>query len=110
MSTIAINNGYSRILLAALLAIAMLVMGGCGEIHSRAEFTTLVTDKSEDEVKKNIGKPASVDTSNPKLVTWTYTGATFDGENKNAQDAKTIVSFAPNPANGKLKVVSVKFN
>ena len=102
--------GYASVRAMVVAAFAMLVMAGCGDIHSRGEFTTLVTDKSEDEVVKNIGKPASVDASNPARVTWTYKTASYDIAKQNARDDKAVVVFAPNPSTGKLKVVEVKFN
>jgi hypothetical protein len=43
----AINGGFARVLGAVLLAAAMLGLSGCGDIHARSEFTTLVMDKSK---------------------------------------------------------------
>jgi|SRR5687767_10191599 hypothetical protein len=104
------DRGYATARAAVVLGFSMLAMAGCGDIHSRGEFTTLVTDKSEEEVVKNVGKPASVDASNPARVTWTYKTASYDIARQNARDDKTVVVFAPNPATGKLKAVEVKFN
>ena len=47
MAITATNSGLTRILGALLLAAALLGMTGCGDIHARGEFTTLVMDKSD---------------------------------------------------------------
>ena len=50
-----------------------------------------------------------MDDSNPAHVTWTYEAKTFDYENNNKRDTKTLVIFERDAATGKLKVTDVKF-
>jgi hypothetical protein len=74
---------------------AALTLAGCGDLYDRKDFETYVKDKSEQEVRSKVGKPAAVDSSNPERVVWTYNVATFDSTNKNARDQKTLVVFKP---------------
>src|SRR5687768_16054082 len=72
----------------ALLSVAAIVaftVAGCGDLYDRKDFESYVRDKSEEEVRKKVGKPATVDSSNPERVVWTYNTATFDTDNKNTQ-------------------------
>ncbi len=102
-------NGWSRVRRVAGLAVAALVLAGCGEIYDRNDFTKLVVGKSEQEVTKGVGKPAVVDSSNPDRVTWTYNAVTFDLEKSNRRDPKTIVVFTRDAAKGTLRAAEVKY-
>ncbi len=93
----------------SLLIAAALLLAACGNIFSRADFTTMVMDKSEEEVTSKAGKPAEVDATNPGHVVWTYKLETFNNENGNKRDDKTKVIFEPRGPNGKLKVTNVEF-
>ena len=101
------GGGKLSRLVQAVLAVAIFALAGCGDLYDRKDFETSVRDKSEDEVRKKVGKPAAVDSSNPERVTWTYNGTTFDPTNKNARDQKTVVVFKP--IGGKLKAVEVTY-
>lgn len=92
----------------ALLIAGALLLAACGDIHSRSDFSTMVMNKSEEEVKTAAGKPAEIDNSNPDRVVWTYKLETFDVDNGNKRDAKTIVIFEKGPG-GKLRVTNVQF-
>ena len=96
-----------RALCAALLALPLL-LAGCGEIHTRDDFTKAVMTRSEPEVQKQFGKPTSVDSQNPKRVIWTYKSTTFNVDKGNARDDKTLVIFEKD-GDGKLKVTAVEF-
>jgi hypothetical protein len=109
MVTIRNNGILARALGAAALVIAMVVVSGCGEFFGRSDFSSYVMGKTEAEVIDKVGKAASVDASNPAHVTWTYESKTFDYENQNKRDAKTLVIFERDAATGKLKVTDVKF-
>ncbi len=98
-----------KISVAAFLGAAGLSLGGCGELYERTDFVKNVQGKSDVEVQKAVGKPASIDASNPGRVTWTYTSTTFDLERGNKRDAKTIVVFKPEAAGGKLKAAEILY-
>jgi|SRR3972149_3649177 len=98
-----------KLSIAAVLAVAGLSLGGCGDLYERTDFANSVQGKSDAEVKKAVGKPASVDASDPGRVTWTYHSTTFDIGNANKQDTKTIVVFKPEAAGGKLRAVEILY-
>jgi len=109
MVTLRNNSVLARLPGAAALAIATLVLGGCGDIYGRSDFAGYVTGKSEQEVVKMVGKADAIDASDAAHVTWTYKGKTFDLERQNKRDARTLVIFERDSVNGKLKVAAVKF-
>jgi len=98
-----------KISVAAFLVAASLSLGGCGDLYERTDFANNVQGKSDAEVRKAVGKPASVDASDPGRVTWTYHSTTFNIGNANKQDAKTIVVFKPEAAGGKLRAVEILY-
>lgn len=91
---------------AVLLALTACSGGGGGQ--QRGLFTGYVTDKTEDEVVAKVGKPDSVDSSNPNTPKWVYKKKTFDPDNRNQVDNETILIFQKD-ASGKLKVTQVIF-
>jgi hypothetical protein len=92
---------------AAACAIAALALAGCGPVYERSDLLKEVQNKSEAEVQKALGKPASIDASNPDRVIWTYNGASFDLANGNKRDAKDLIIFAR--VGDKLTVTDVQF-
>ena len=92
---------------AAILAIC-LVLGACSERVNREDFATLLKGKTEQEVLKVAGKPATVDDKAADRHVWTYTSRTFDVNNKNKFDAKTIVIFSRS-AEGKMVMTEMQF-
>ena len=99
-----------QLLGAAALATLLATGAGCSDSgHPRGMFTGRVVDKTEEEVVADIGKPASVDKSNPGRVKWVYKKKTFDPDNMNAPDNETILVFKRDTS-GKLKVSEVTFN
>ena len=104
-----VKDGFLRALaLPGIIALSF-ALGGCSGVSSRDDFAARVKDKSEQEVTKEVGKPAAVDNSRPDRVTWTYTSRTFNLENKNKLDQKTVVVFGPTSRDGKLKVLDVMY-
>ena len=101
--------GLKRFALVAALLAPILWIAGCGEIYSRGDFTTKVMNKSETDIIKEIGKPSNVDSSNPNRVIWTYTSKTFNIENQNTRDAKTMLIFEHKGTAGALMVTNVEF-
>ena len=92
---------------AAVLLAVCLTLAACGERTNRDDFAQLIKGKTEQDVLKNAGKPASVDEKSDVHV-WTYNSRTFDVGNQNQTDPKTVVIFTPNPE-GKWVVAEVKF-
>lgn len=105
----AFSSRLPRVLGAVTLAVAMLAVTGCGEFYGRDDFKGYVMSKSDAEVVKKIGKPAAVNDSDPKRVTWTYNSVTYDVDNQNKKDSRTLVIFSRDPQNGKMAVVDVQF-
>jgi len=97
-------------LIAALcgLSIALAACSGPGGGQQRGLFTGYVTDKTEEEVAGKVGKPDSVDSSNPNTLKWVYKRKTFDPDNQNQVDNETILIFQKD-ASGKFKVRQVVF-
>lgn len=91
-------------------SVMMSLATGCADSgHPRGMFSGYVMDKSEAEVTDKVGKPDSVDASNPERVRWVYKRKTFDPDNMNKPDAETIVIFKRDPASGKLKVAELDY-
>lgn len=98
-----------RELLVAALCGAFLTVAACADGgQPRGLFTGYVTDKTEEEVIEKVGKPNSVDNSNPNTPKWIYRRKTFDPDNSNQVDNETILIFQKD-AGGKLKVRQVVF-
>ena len=102
-----IDNPLRAAATAAILAIS-LVLGACSERTNREDFVTLLKGKTEQEVLKVVGKPNTADDKSGERHVWTYTSRTFDVNNQNKFDAKTIVIFSPS-AEGKMVVTQVLF-
>jgi hypothetical protein len=95
---------------AAFAAALSLSIGltACGNTYSRDDFTTAAMGKSEQEITTQFGKPAEVDESNPEHVVWVYKRETFNLQDQNKIDSKTIVIF-DGPA-GSRHVAKVDFS
>jgi hypothetical protein len=98
---------------AFLVAVAcsVLILAGCSGSFSgtaRGLFTGYVMDKTEEEVVAKVGKPASIDTSTPSTLRWTYKKKTFDPDNQSLIDNETILIFQKD-ASGKFKCIQVIF-
>jgi len=92
---------------AALLA-TCLVVSACSERVNREDFSQMTKGKTEPEVLKYAGKPDAKDEQKGDLHVWTYKHRTFDVQNSNKFDDKTVVIFSP-AADGKMAVAEVKF-
>lgn len=92
---------------AAILA-ASFALGACSERTNREDFSTLINGKTAQEVRKNAGKPDNVDEASADRHVWTYTSRTFDIQQNNKMDTKTVVVFTRSPE-GKMVVAEVKF-
>ena len=102
-----INDRLRAAATAVTLAVCF-ALGACSEKINREDFATQLKGKTEQEVLKNAGAPTSKDEARKDRHVWTYTSRTFDVQNNNKFDAKTIVIFTPS-AEGKMVVAEVKF-
>jgi hypothetical protein len=106
-------RGNNKKSLGRRLAIAVtagcFVLAGCTEKLSRDDFASRVKDKSDTEVATIIGKPATVDTSQPDRVAWVYNSRTFNIAEGNKFDTKAVVVFGKSASDGKLRTIDVAF-
>jgi len=83
-------NAFLRTLAAAMIAATLLAACGHGG-YSRGLFQGNVVGKTEAEIKGQMGEPAEVDRQNPESPVLVYVDKTFDPDNGNKVDAKTLV-------------------
>jgi hypothetical protein len=102
------RSKYLRTAAAASLLATCVMVCACSERSNREDFATRLKGKTEQEVLTNAGKPATVDNTQPEHPAWTYTSRTFDVQNQNKFDAKTVVIFSRS-SEGKLVVSEVRF-
>lgn len=97
----------SRGLLMALVAAVTLT--ACSGAYQRGIFEGYVVDASEEQIAAKVGKPDEVDAKDPSAVRWIYTKKTFDPDNMNKTDEKTIIVLKKDPKTGKLVGAEVQF-
>jgi hypothetical protein len=90
------------------VALAALALTACSELMSRGDFEARVKDKTEHQVRKDIGKPLEVDTTAADTVKWVYGKRTFNIEDGNKFDSRIVVVFSPSH-DGTLKATEVHF-
>ena len=98
-----------RIAAAGIVAAAILGLAGCQPVQTRDDFKGTVMNKTPDEVQSRLGKPHTVDESDPSKLVWIYNEVTFDLENNNKRDPKARVIFTRGAAASKPSVVEVDF-
>ena len=93
-------------------AVALAVLAACGPTggYQRGLFTGYVVGATEEEIANKIGKPEEVDNSDAKAPRWVYKKKTFDPDNQNQVDARTIVIFRKDETTGKMKGSDVIFS
>ena len=99
-------NSRCKGLLMALIAAATLA--ACSGGYQRGIFQGYVIDATEEQITNKIGKPDAIDTSDPNAPRWTYNKKTFDPDNANRDDEKTIIVMKKDKA-GKLVGAEVIF-
>ena len=67
----------------------------------RGQFHGYVVGKTEDQIIAQVGQPTEVDNANPEKPIWVYKKKTFNVEDRNAVDEKTLV-YMKKGADGKL--------
>ena len=81
-----------RAVKTAIVIAAFALVAGCSAgTHSRGQFTGYVVGSAAEEIQSKVGKPASVDESNPDKPRWVYHKKTFDPDNFNHVDDTTTV-------------------
>jgi hypothetical protein len=93
--------------LMAAAAVALLVACGQGGFQ-RGVFYGKVIDKTPDEVVSSFGKPESIDQSAPENPRYIYSKKTFNPDDMNKVDDKTIVEFEKGK-DGQLHVSDVSY-
>jgi type IV secretory pathway TrbF-like protein len=96
------------IAVGALAGTMLLAACGSGG-YQRGIFTGYVVDATEEEITNKVGKPDQVDGADPNAPRWIYVKKTFDPDNMNQIDAKTIVVMKKDEKTGKLKGAEVIF-
>ena len=97
-------------LLAAAAACCALVLSACGDTgggYPRGVFYGLVIDKTEAQVKSKLGEPAEVQRLDEDHIRFVYRGKTFDPDNLNASDGRTVLELERK--DGRLIVVDVTY-
>ena len=100
-------TGRYRTALVALITAVTLT--ACSGGYQRGIFQGYVIDSTEDQVTNKIGKPDLVDNADPNAPRWVYTKKTFDPDNQNKTDEKTVVVFKKDPKTGKFVGAEVQF-
>ena len=103
------HSSSARRLAGLIAAVAFVTLAACakGGDYSRGVFHGLVTDKTPAEVEKAVGKPVAVEKTADGEA-WIYEFKTFDNENMNKVDARSVVMFAM-AADGKPHVKSIDY-
>jgi hypothetical protein len=93
--------------LAGCVVAAVLAACGAGGFQ-RGVFYGKVIDRTPEEVTSSFGKPDAMDTSIPDSPRFVYVKKTFNPDNENRVDEKTIIDFAKN-RDGKTICVDVSY-
>ena len=92
---------WNRVSQCFAALIAMLVLAGCNSDYPRGQFSGYVIGKTEDQIIAQVGKPTEVDNSDPANPVWVFKKKTFNTDDRNAVDDKTLVYMKKGP-DGKL--------
>jgi hypothetical protein len=91
----------------AWFSVAILVACGQGGFQ-RGVFYGKVIDRTPEEVAGSFGKPDEVRPAADSGLSYVYTRKTFNPENQNQVDEKTVVEFAKNKE-GKVVCIDVSY-
>ncbi len=82
------------ILRTAVVIGALAALAGCSSgTYQRGMFQGYVIGSTAEEITSKVGKPDSIDASNPDKPRWVYQKKTFDPDNFNKADEKATVIF-----------------
>jgi hypothetical protein len=95
------------VLMAIIIAVTLTACSGGG--YQRGIFQGYVIDATEEQITSKIGKPDQIDASDPNAPRWIYVKKTFDPDNQNKVDEKTVVVLRKDSKTGKLVGAEVQF-
>ena len=102
------RRGFARWLAVAAIGAMVSACGPTGG-YQRGLFQGYVVGATEEEIESKVGKPDSKDAGDAKAPRWIYVKKTFDPDNANQIDARTIV-ILQRGADGKLRGTDVIFS
>lgn len=95
---------------AILMALAIAVtLTACSGGYQRGIFQGYVIDATEEQITSKIGKPDQIDNKDPNAPRWVYNKKTFDPDNQNKTDEKTVIVLKKDPKTGKFVGAEVQF-
>jgi hypothetical protein len=97
---------FKRVLAASTIAALLAACGQGG--FQRGVFYGKVIDKTPEEVVSSFGKPDAIDQAIPDSPRYIYSNKTFNSDDMNKVDEKTIVDFAKGK-DGQLHVTEVSY-
>ena len=97
---------YRTALMALITAVALTA---CGGAYQRGIFQGYVIDVPEEEITSKIGKPDQVDNADPNAPRWVYNKKTFDPDNQNRVDERTVIVLKKDAKSGKFVGAEVQF-
>jgi hypothetical protein len=102
-------KNLSRSVVLAMVCLSTIFLAACdgGRGYSRGVFHGIVIDKTEAEITDKLGKPESIQMIGDDAMRYTYRRKTFDPDNLNQIDDRTIIEFEKKA--GKMIVVDVSF-
>ncbi|MFN0161134.1 MAG: hypothetical protein ACKVQQ_07885 [Burkholderiales bacterium] len=92
---------------ATFAFLAMMISGCWSSQYTRGLFQGYVMEQTQEAVAEKFGKPDEIDASDTKHPRWIYKNKTFDPDNGNQSDARTILHF--DEKGGKLVVSDVSY-
>jgi hypothetical protein len=92
----------------ALVLAATAMLAACSGAYTRGIFQGYVVGATEEEITSKVGKPDAVDGKDPSALRWTYNKKTFDPDNMNRTDEKTVIVLRKDAA-GKFVGAEVQF-
>ena len=82
---------FARITFVSIVLVSAAFLAGCMGTHSRGQFHGYVVGVPAEEIEGRMGKPVAVDAADPNHPRWVYEKKTFDPDNMNKVDDKTII-------------------
>ena len=97
---------YKTALMALLTAVAL---AACSGGYQRGIFQGYVIDSTEEQIASKVGKPDQIDNKDPNAPRWIYLKKTFDPDNQNKTDERTVIVFKKDPKTDKFVGAEIQF-